>query len=199
MAELTQAESNLFSLFYGETDLIDNNAFWAMACNMLIPEDNGIALPIPYNPMTVRRLLSSLKCSPGECGQCCRKYTRVAINEFDIKRIQENTEFKDISGLVQQDDKGKYLKGNPCPFLKDNVCQIHDYRPDTCYMFPIMGTKVVKDTLTGKEVQVMTFRKTCVPAMKVIREILNESIQNSQIEMMLLPDLSITTKKVTHG
>jgi Fe-S-cluster containining protein len=198
MAELTTAELTLFSLFYGNTELIDDDAFWIMATNLLTKEDGSMVLPLHYNPLTVRRVHSMLKCNAGECGKCCSHYHTVKLNDYDIQRIQENTEHKDISKYIIEDNQnGKHLKGNPCPFLVDNACSIYEYRPDTCYLYPVIGSKVSTDTGTGKEFNALVIRKSCAPSMQVIRSILKQCMKDSKVEMMMLPDLSLTVKTET--
>jgi len=191
MANLTQAEKTLFSMFWGKENLIDDDHFWRMAGALLSSEDGELVLPLSFNPLTVRRVLGMLQCSPGKCGACCR-YKRITLTDLDVERIVSNTDFKDISGLVNEDESGKFLsgEGEGCPFLKDNVCQIYGYRPDVCYLFPIQGGK--KAFVNGKEpFEAMRLRLKCQPAMEVARAILRESMALNEGKTRLLPDLSI--------
>jgi len=43
--------------------------------------------------------------------------------------------------------RGKYymIKGDPCPFLKENACSIYDVRPLNCRIFPLVLTHQGKD------------------------------------------------------
>lgn len=189
MANLTKAEAQLFGMFWGKDNLIDDESFWQIASVLLPPEDGEIVLPLSFNPVTARRILGMLNCL--KCGVCCRHYKRVTISDFDIQRIEVNTTFKNISEFVKQDEKGKYLSGAECPFLKDNACQVHDFKPDACYFFPIQGG--AQAILEGKSFEAMRIRLNCPAAIAVARGILKESLALSEGKMMLLPDLSIVS------
>ncbi len=73
------------------------------------------------------------------CANCCKALGTV-LNELDIEKISN------YSNLTKEEFISKYLTKNdeneleikqlPCPFLKDNRCQIYEIRPETCKNYP---------------------------------------------------------------
>jgi len=93
------------------------------------------------------------------CAECCRTFV-ITVTSFDVLRIAENTGKKpeDFSYLRRldmlryednmlvecHDDKFPdyyllSLKSHPCIFLKDDVCSIHEFKPASCRLYPVMG------------------------------------------------------------
>lgn len=85
-----------------------------------------------------RTISSQIDCQI--CGNCCREILPI-LKKKDIIDM--------ASGLKMSVDKFKkqYLEkceieegysfnNNPCPFLKDNRCTVHGFRPDDCHSYP---------------------------------------------------------------
>ena len=78
-----------------------------------------------------------------QCGECCRKLA-IPIAYSDIKKWQGAQRW-DILRKVGFSRKaptgqgfyiGDTLTIKPCPFLKDNLCSIHDIKPVCCKNAP---------------------------------------------------------------
>lgn len=83
---------------------------------------------------------SKINCK--ECGNCCREL-KPTFTEKDIHRISKKIgllveDFKN-QYLTYNDSERKYeLKNLPCPFLKENSCSIHEFKPEECKEFPYL-------------------------------------------------------------
>jgi len=72
------------------------------------------------------------------CANCCKEITPV-LDEEDIEELSgelgiSNAEFKEE--YLVKDEEGFKFKMKPCPFLKDNSCLLHAYRPKDCRSYP---------------------------------------------------------------
>ncbi len=194
MADLTIAERELFAKYGGQEDLTHNEDFWADIRLRYIGSDKIIALPVAYNPLTVRRVLDMLNCPPGACGLCCR-YRTIHVTSDDILTIIEKTEYtqEDIDKLLKEDEKGRYLAGEPdgCPFLKDNVCTIWEHRPSVCYLYPIQGGR--EAFLGEQQISQMTIKLKCPASIEVVKRVMERAVTENP-NMLLLPDLSLVNK-----
>lgn len=189
MADLTKGEQILYAKYWGKKDLFNNPRFWSDVFNYYKDTEEELALPVIYDPLQIRKLQDMLHCPPGECARCCH-YHKVHVGLADIDRIVENTEYgkEQIEGMLEEDERGKYLScKDGCPFLKDKMCSIYPYRPDTCWLFPLqVGRDVLID---GKLAQQVMIRIVCAPALQVARQVIGQALQLGG--RMLLPDLSV--------
>lgn len=187
MADFTQEEQRLFAKYWGVTNLHLNDEFWTEV--LITYREKVVPVPLVYSPQSCRRVLEMLECPPGKCGLCCR-YETAPIDTLDMKRIADNTEWdlEKLAGIVKTNDQGGLFIPctGGCPFLVDNACSIYDYRPNTCYFYPINTLR--RGNLGGQAVDVMTIRIKCPTSVNVIRTLANESLAGGGI---LLPDLSI--------
>ena len=194
MISLDEGEVRLFSKYWGRDNLVDDEAFWEDVFDYYSKDYHDAPLPLMFNPYTVRMVLEMLDCPPGVCSKCCY-YKNIQLNPNDIKRIIENTSYteQDLGKLTTIREDKVVLSGEPdgCPFLKDNTCTIHQFRPDACYMFPISG----KGAMQGKEkVKQMQIRIICKPALAIARKVITEAINKGK--SLLLPDLTIIPREV---
>ncbi len=93
----------------------------------------------------------SFRCN--QCGECCRDRNDILLSPFDLCRMAVglglsisdivenycylyvgNTSRFPLAALEMREDNGK------CPFLKNNKCDIHVYKPSVCAMFPLGRT-----------------------------------------------------------
>jgi len=190
VARLSLAEQRLCSKYWGRADLVYDDEFW----EDVVKSYHGTNIPVPlkYNPLSVRRVLDMLDCPPGKCGQCCN-YGYTPIFDQDIKRIVDNTDYREEqvrSFLVEKDGALGIDGTNGCPFLKDNVCTIYEFRPDTCYLFPIQYA--IKARMDGEDCEQMVIRLKCAPGLKILRTLFTEAVEGGYF--MLLPDLSLVPK-----
>jgi len=102
-----------------------------------------LTLPCIDSPETRAQATSFLKCKR-PCGDCCH-FGFESINYADALRIVERKgiswkEFGDVCTLLRQKGKDDMwaIKGLPCPFLKDELCSIYEFRPDVCRNYPII-------------------------------------------------------------
>lgn len=160
---LSKGEHLLFQKYYGDRDLLTSNEFWADALENL--KDKNIALPMQFNPYSVRYVQELLKCE--QCGECCR-YRHIRVREHDLLRLKGcEVEVKD-GGIV-----------GPCRFLVDNRCSVYDKRPDVCWLFPIQGDLSSPNLI---------IRLKCRAGLNVIRTILTASLTKGDF---ILPNLGI--------
>ncbi len=110
-------------------------------------------------------------CSKG-CSQCC--HISVAINEVEAGIIGQVTGLKlrRQSPLVANSDLTNKYFGQPCPFLKGQMCSIYADRPMACRLhFAISNTAVMCDTQVPPELSAvgnMDFRKFWFEYMSVL-------------------------------
>jgi len=83
------------------------------------------------------------------CGECCRRISDdssgLPLFEWEVEKIKKLADGIEIEPIDCVLDKksglhfctGYVLKGEPCPFLKNNKCSIHKDRPVICRAFPI--------------------------------------------------------------
>jgi len=187
MAEFTAQEQMLFAKYWGVKDLHLNDEFWTEV--LIAYNEKVVPVPLVYSPQSCRRVLDMLECPSGKCGLCCR-YENVPIDNLDMKRIADNTEWdwESLGCIVKANDQGGLFIpcAGGCPFLLDNACSIYDYRPNTCYFFPINTPR--KGNMAGQPVDVMTIRVKCPSSVNIIRTLVHESLVSGGI---LLPDLTI--------
>lgn len=187
---MDEGTAKLYAKYWGGKDLAHSDEFWEDVFEYYSQDYRDAPLPLEYNPSTVRMVLDMLDCPPGVCGECCR-YNRIRVKPNDIQRIIDNTEYtqEELDKLVIVDGNKMFLKGQPdgCPFLVDNACLIHPFRPDGCYLFPIQSSKeVISD---GNEIKQMQIRIKCRPALYIARRMITKVIDKGG--KLLLPDLTI--------
>jgi Fe-S-cluster containining protein len=141
--------NSFLTKWQGKAD-IDNDDFW----NECIDTYRAIGqyrLTLPWVdvPETRAQAQTFLHC-PLPCGDCC-KFGLEAITYEDAKRIIDGTgmtwkEFAGICTLLQHEGKDLTyaIKGAPCPFLKDGLCSIYEFRPQVCRDYPIVRPTFVK-------------------------------------------------------
>lgn len=198
MADLTLAECNMFSKYYGDKKLVDNDDFWADC--LLFYSDRNVPLPLADNAESRRKLHLMLKCPPGKCGICCH-YQNTPVTQFDVQMISDNWQRDDLSKdefiakYIKKDGNGSDVidSSQGCPFLVDNACSIYDYRPGICCEFPIQTSR--ESVLNNQQrVLQIVYRLKCPASLDVIRGIMREA--TSEGKMLLLPDLSLVSAKV---
>ena len=194
MDTLTREEQSLFSKWYGDADIAQKPEYWEDVLDLYSKAGIDVPLPIGYNPQSVRMVLDTLKCPPGECGLCCH-YGRIPVHLHDVERIAENTDFsyKDLTKLITVKDGKNFFEAGErgCPFLKDNKCSIYAFRPDGCYLFPIQSP--VEASANGHKVQQMRMRIKCRPALGVARKIILKALGEGN--RLLLPNLIIIDRE----
>ncbi len=71
------------------------------------------------------------------CGECCRKLSKVVYDPRTDRLYMEGVELEGFE--VPKEYKGfAHPVKIPCPFLKGNVCEIHDIRPRSCREYPLL-------------------------------------------------------------
>jgi Fe-S-cluster containining protein len=107
------------------------------------------------------------------CGRCCKEEPKIGLFPSDVHRISRAlkmtlAEFNDryLDGIVNigrvQDEKGNkvsdsYAFGfkldNGCPFLVDNKCDIHAFKPVICRAYPNMVMRTFRGDILKSFVQ----------------------------------------------
>lgn len=194
MIQLDEGEIKLFSKYWGNNDLVNNEEFWGDIYAYYSKEPHDAPLPLRYTPTSARMVLEMLNCPPGKCGACCSTYKVVRITAYDVERIIKRTsyDFEYLKGIIGLKDKdGNFFMNsypNGCPFLKKNKCTIYEARPDACYLFPIGCRDATQE---GGAVLQMIIRIRCRPALDVTRELIAQAMKGDKL---LLPDLTIIPK-----
>lgn len=189
MADLSQGEQELFAKYWGHTDLLEDDGFWLDVFLHFMATKTRLALPIIFNPYTVRRIHEWLECPPGVCAACCH-YPKIRLEQDDIDRIVENNAMsaESLNEIIEQDGEGKYLPCQPnCTFLENNTCNIYDCRPNGCWLYPIQGFR--EAFADDKPFQQMIIRIECIATLNVVRKVFREVMKHG--DRLLLPDLSL--------
>lgn len=100
---------------------------------------------LPDTPANMEWLLANFECK--QCGQCCRMHTiglRITREEAEKFAERESVSPEEFTaGLLQ--DGGTYIIPQPCRYLVDDSCTVHDIKPSVCRKFPFHQRKVVDD------------------------------------------------------
>ena len=188
VTNMTKGEEVLFSKYYGQDNLQDNDAFWEDVIVHL--NDYDVVLPMEYTPENVRVLHGLIDCQPGACGECCR-YGQTPIYEYDIHRLTKSgaTTMEKLQTCVYtRKDGSMFMRGEPagadCPLLENNVCTVYDNRPDVCWLFPVMkGPRMIGNK------GMVRYRLKCKPAVDVAKTIFKGALSVGGYK--LLPNLTI--------
>jgi Fe-S-cluster containining protein len=76
------------------------------------------------------------------CAYCC-KGEDVPLTPYDINKITKHmdidkkTFLKNYTELTKNNPVSNIIMKQPCLFLKNNLCTIYNYRPRTCYCYPL--------------------------------------------------------------
>ncbi|MCK4762383.1 MAG: YkgJ family cysteine cluster protein [Candidatus Aminicenantes bacterium] len=75
-----------------------------------------------------------------KCANCCKE-RRPVIDKEDVTNITRElkvtaAKFKKEYLKKQDNGDGFIFNRSPCPFLKDNICSIHNFRPRDCASYP---------------------------------------------------------------
>ena len=115
---------------------------WAFRCFL-----KGSAFSVTKIDSTVHDLYkevsSQIDCT--QCGYCC-KVMHPNLSETDIKRLARQFkltthEFRSRFLLKNDKDEGYVFKEQPCPFLKNNRCEVYENRPRDCRSYPHLHKK----------------------------------------------------------
>jgi Fe-S-cluster containining protein len=76
-----------------------------------------------------------------KCGRCCRMQNPINVSKYELERIGKylHIPYKKLKKklkLIPKGDGTFDLIGNPCPFLKGNLCSIYPVRPAVCRFYP---------------------------------------------------------------
>jgi Fe-S-cluster containining protein len=132
------------------------------------------------------------------CGRCCKEEPTIGLFPSDIHRISKAlgmtlSEFHDryLDGIVNigavQDDKGNKISDscafgfkldNGCPFLVDDKCSIHAFKPIICKAYPNMVMR--------------TFRGDILKSFVRLHE--GCSLRELADDLFILPDAEIYTR-----
>ncbi len=84
-----------------------------------------------------------LKICAEQCGSKCCKSTQPVLSSEDFKRIKSSTDKNDWFEEIEENDEiirlvRKKRESNDCIFLtNEGKCEIYEYRPLDCILFPI--------------------------------------------------------------
>jgi len=95
------------------------------------------------------------------CGNCCKTYD-IIVSDDDISRLSKAVgttidQFKNQYLKNAADSDGLCFKVKPCPFLKNNVCDQYEDRPEVCREYPHLN----KNEFLGRTWSVIDNCSTC--------------------------------------
>lgn len=91
-----------------------------------------------------------------QCGDCCRKHGLYPITTSDLSALARGLGstseemLRDYCVITTHDGRrGLFLKGlaGECPFLKDDRCLVHEFKPAVCSIFPDPDGTITVDRL----------------------------------------------------
>lgn len=78
-----------------------------------------------------------------QCGDCCMEHRLYPVTSCDVVRISRSKGIavgsfisKYCAVTVNDGRRGMFIVGPVCPFMKVNVCSIHNVKPLVCRVFP---------------------------------------------------------------
>ncbi len=72
---------------------------------------------------------SNVACGKG-CSDCCKM--NVTISDIEASQIAEHTGRRPVALKTPMTHDVSTFLGQPCPFLKEDICSIYDQRPMVC-------------------------------------------------------------------
>jgi Fe-S-cluster containining protein len=78
------------------------------------------------------------------CGQCCRLHVAgIKIYHADARRLARRgkTTLKEFFQTVEK-CQDHYLMAQPCRYLEENRCRVHDIKPEICRNYPLQYRSV---------------------------------------------------------
>jgi len=104
------------------------------------------------------------------CANCCKKLGP-RITNTDINKAAKYLNIKSnefISKFLIIDEDNDYIFNSlPCPFLKNNLCEIYEFRPKACREYPHISQQVFM-----KKINIMSKNiDTCPTVYYVIKSI----------------------------
>jgi Fe-S-cluster containining protein len=104
-----------------------------------------------YESMCIK-LVEKYKCK--KCGLCCRN-NNLFLTQDELKVICKKLKIKEESINIKNRHDNYLILNTPCPFLKGNVCRVHEFRPYICRIFPFscrMSLQSLKTCQLSKEI-----------------------------------------------
>lgn len=91
---------------------------------------------LPDTPANLEWLLAHFECK--QCGQCCRMHTiglRITYVEAEKFAGREGVSTQEyVTGLME--DQGTYIIPQPCRYLVNDACTVHEIKPSVCRKYP---------------------------------------------------------------
>jgi len=78
-------------------------------------------------------ILKNYNCT--KCGFCCKK-TNLFLTNDELKVICDKLKIREESIKTKKGYNNYLILDTPCPFLKNNICTVHEFRPYVCRVFP---------------------------------------------------------------
>jgi Fe-S-cluster containining protein len=100
--------------------------------------DKGLSAAIQEHE---KKFKTKLACKKG-CGSCCRTHSDIPLYPLEMVGIYWYTIEKlgqPLRGILKK-QLLEHRKGNSCPFLVDNACAIHNFRPIACRQFNVFAS-----------------------------------------------------------
>jgi len=108
------------------------------------------------------------------CGNCCKEILPVLKENDAISMARQLklsiNEFKNQYLVKTEDSDGYTFNTNPCPFLKDNRCTVHGFRPEDCRSYPHLHKK----NFVARTISVIKNCSVCPIVFNVYENLKNE-------------------------
>jgi len=105
--------------------------------------ENYMVEGLPDTPANLEWLRAHFECEC--CGQCCLIHTiGVRINRAEAEALAQRdhlTTAEFVAGVLE--DKDTFIIPQPCRYLVDNRCVVHDIKPSVCRKYPLHQRKTV--------------------------------------------------------
>ncbi len=111
------------------------------------PFESYVVEGLPHTPANLAWLAAHFACE--QCGQCCEVHSvGVRITREELARLAEH-EHQSVPEYLATvvEDRDTYIIPQPCRYLADKRCMVHDIKPSVCRKYPFHQRKIVdKDT-----------------------------------------------------
>lgn len=128
--------------WFTESDLIkDIKIYYDGASDEEILDACALAIGTPHTKEEIDNEYHL--CS--QCGNCCSNCYPISLDKKDALNISK------VTGITVHNLKERriikynkkdimyYFGSTPCPFLKNNLCNIYEFRPSVCRLYPFVS------------------------------------------------------------
>jgi hypothetical protein len=97
------------------------------------------------------RIMKQIDCKT--CANCCKEKSPIVLKDeiFTISNKLEISKEEFINKYLENTEESNefIISKRPCPFLKNNECEIYDIRPEDCRSYPHLHKEGFRTRLIG--------------------------------------------------